>query len=205
MRKRNYLYLLIGLIAIFGTASSCGGQEVPDSQESELRIQQNGYDGLVAGQPARDMDHSPTRDTINAWSDTWEVPGQVAFTYLLNFDGDAIGYYVLVGPPVSYCASLTPTYDIIAIDGLAERVDTIVPAPSLDGVFYSGSQCIQYFGIDASTGALVEFTAGGSLNFFNSTQPLPNFIDVPAFGPTELGDIQPDENGEYIVDVPDPD
>jgi hypothetical protein len=49
-----------------------------------------------------------------------------------------------------------------------------------------------------SVGALLEFTAGGSLNFVNSTQPLPNWIDIPALGHTELSDITPNADGEYI-------
>lgn len=194
--------VISSLIAIILLASACGEVSGQDSaQEQETESRQGSYEALVGAQPAPTMNYSPTRETVSAWIETWDTPGQVAFTYLLNFDGDAIGYYVLQGPPVSYCAALTPTYELLPWRHGDTRGYIEVPAPGVDGVYYSGGQCIQYYGIDATTGSLVEFTAGGSLNFFNSTQPLPNFIDIPNFGPTELGDVTPNADGDYIVEA----
>lgn len=199
MRKLIVIIMAVALIT-----ASCGANpsDSNSAEQEEREVQTDGYELLVGNAPAHSMDgHSPTRNTINAWVDTWKVPGQLAFTYILNNAGEATGYYVFVGPPVSYCASLTPTWDWEVVDLGDSNGHHIIPAPGIDGVYYSGGQCIQYFGVDATTGALLEFTVGGALNYQTSTQPLPNYIDVPASGITTYDDVTPNADGEYVVPI----
>jgi hypothetical protein len=153
------------------------------SSDKEAKSRNGTYDQLVAKQPAHSMTYSPTRDTINFWIDTWgKQPNKLAYVYLQNSEGKLIGYYVLKGLPVSYCAALTPTQQVAHDD----HGNVVVNAPSVDGVFYSGGQCAAYYGRDATTNAYLEYTVGLGINVLLYDQPLPNHPNVPNLGPTKL-------------------
>ena len=128
------------------------------------------------------MGYSPSRDTINFWIDTWgKTPGKLSYVYLLASNGQMIGYYVFRGLPVSYCAALTPTYDLV------RRESTIVsvPAAGVDGVYYSGGQCSAYYGRDASTNSYLEYTVGQGISALIYERPLPR-QDVEPLGFTTI-------------------
>lgn len=182
MRKFLTILVTAGLVVLLG-AGSCEGQ--PDSQELESERQQDGYTQLTAQQPAKTMKHSPTRETINYWIETWDVPGKLAYVYLQASNGQLVGYYIFEGLPVSYCASLTPTYRIW---GNSNTGRMTVPAPAMDGVYYSGDgSCSTYYGKDATTGSYMEYTVGTGINALVYEQPLPR-QDVEPLGFTEIGE-----------------
>ncbi|QBI53471.1 hypothetical protein [Streptomonospora litoralis] len=166
------------------TASDCEGSS---SQDQEAKRRQAGYDQLSANQPADSMSYSPTRETINRWIDTWDKKGALAYVYVQNGAGQ-YGYYVLDGPPVSYCAMLTPNYEIHDDDSTS--ADEVVPAPGMDGAYYSGQQCDVYYGFDATTGAYVEFSLGANQSYFlfNQPQTMGPYSDA-----TQLGETSVDE------------
>lgn len=199
----HYRRLALGaLVAIsaFGLVACAGGSSKPSAQSQESHTQQSGYAGLVAGQPAHSMSYSPTRDTINGWIDTWGQRGQLAFVYLLNSSGEKVGYFVFQGPPVTYCAALTPNYKFVNPSNHdANGSDLTVPAPAIDGVYYSGGQCTEYIGKDATTGQILDFTAGNGLNFVDSTQPLYlNGPAIPPLGPTTVASLHKNaKTGQY--------
>jgi hypothetical protein len=158
--------------------AGCSGDDSSQAQESQRK--QITYDKLVAGQPAKSMTHSPTRDTINFWVETWNEPGKQSYVYLMASNGQLIGYYVLEGLPVSACAALTPSYELKDVGGDGDSVpDFQVPAPSLDGVYYSGGQCNVYYGKDASTGQYIEWAEGQGISHLLYEQP----IDAPNVEP----------------------
>lgn len=199
MRRLTIPAIVLASLLTFAACETEGSS--PPAQASERAIQQDSYSRLAAAQPAKTMGYSPTRFTINRWVETWGQQGTLAFTYILNELGQKVGYYVFVGPPVSYCASLTPTYrfDKVNADGAGGADEQVqVPAPSIDGVYYSGGQCTAYYGVDAKTGQLIEFTAGGTLNYVTSTQPL--YLDevVPQLGLTSTDDVEC-TNGKCVV------
>lgn len=180
---RKLRFLLIPFLVILALAlSACSGGQ-PTSQQSESNRQQSSYDKLVAADPAHEMNYSPTRKTINFWVDTWNKPGQLAYVYLQNANGDLIGYFVLDGPPVSMCTALTPNYRFVNPDG--DQANTLyqVPAPGIDGVYYSGGECNTYYGKDATTGAYVEFTLGQSMNLLLFNEPMTNHPNVENLAP----------------------
>lgn len=192
MRVRTIGIILVALAAI-GLAGCRNNNDA--GQKAESGIQQSNYDQLAQAQKAHRMTYSPTRDSINAWIDTWNVRGQLAFTYMLS-NGEKIGYYVFQGPPVSYCASLTPNYKLIDPGGSDNNGDITVNAPSIDGVFYSGGQCATYYGKDATTGQIIEFSIGNGLNYVTTTQPL--YLNLPAYGYTKISDVHPNAKGQYV-------
>jgi hypothetical protein len=173
---------MIALVAM--GASECDPKsEAEKAQEAERDSQGTSYSSLQDKQPASTMDYSPTRDGINQWIETWEQEGKISYVYLIASNGQKVGYYVFKGLPISYCASLTPT------DEVEDRANTdlVMKAPSMDGVYYSGSQCNQFFGFDATTDSYIEFSTGSGINFFVTEEPLP-IQDVEPLGFTTIGE-----------------
>lgn len=159
---------------------------------SESQIRDSSYAQLAKGQPAHGMKYSPTRDSINFWIDTWDEPGKLSYVYLQASNGELLGYYILKGLPVSYCASLTPTYQFVGTpeDGSSVK-DQQVPAPSVDGVYYgnSGALCGTYYGRDASTNSYIEYTVGQGQNVLLYERPLPR-PDVKPLGYTTIDEAR---------------
>lgn len=181
---------LIGLTAIGALLlASCEDDTSPRSQESQR--QASSYDQLTTGQPAKTMKYSPTRDTINFWIDTWQEPDKLSYVYLQASNGQLVGYYVFKGLPVSYCASLTPTYRWEDIPGDGSNMDTQVPAPAMDGTYYSGQGglCSTYYGRDATTDSYMEYTVGTGISALIYEQPLPR-QDIEPLGFTKIEDLE---------------
>jgi hypothetical protein len=186
-RKTRIVLGLLAFVLAGAALAACEDGTAGSSQTDEAESRQNSYDRQVAGQPAESMGYSPSRDTINFWIKTWDQPGKLSFVYLQGANGEMLGYYVLEGLPVSYCASLTPNYEIVR-RGDAGGAMLAVPAPGVDGVYYSGGQCNSYYGKDATTGAYVEYTAGLGINVLLFDEPLPR-QDVEPLGPTSVEDV----------------
>lgn len=169
---------LLGLVAL----TAC---EEPSTSDKERQKQQDGYEKLADAQPPKTMDYSPTRETINFWIDTWDEKDKLSYVYLQASNGQLVGYYIFEGLPVSYCAMLTPPYEMKDTD----ETEHIVPGPGMDGAFYSGSQCAAYYGKDATTGSYIEYTVGTGISALIYEQPLPK-QDVEPLGFTEVKDIK---------------
>lgn len=178
---------MVLVVIVMSALLLAGCEDSSSAQDKENQTKTRNYEGLQNKQPAQSMDYSPTRETINFWMDTWEEEGKISYVYLLASNGQEIGYYVFEGLPVSYCASLTPTYE--RKNGYDR--DHIVDAPAMDGVWYSGGQCNQYYGKDAGTGSFIEFTIGGSQSYLLTEQPLPK-PDVEPLTATTIEDVQED-------------
>lgn len=183
---RKLILAFVAIVIAVGLVG-CTTDEGSQTQKNEATIRNNGYARLARQQPAHTMDYSPSRDTINFWIDTWGKPGKLSYVYLLASNGQMIGYYVFKGLPVSYCAALTPTYDFLDIDGdgLDKYGGPQVPAPGVDGVFYSGGQCSAYYGRDATTNSYIEYTVGQGISALIYERPLPR-QDVEPLGFTTI-------------------
>lgn len=174
--------LALSLFAIFAL-SACNDGKDTSTAGKETQIQQDGYKRLAAEEPAHSMTYPVTRKTINFWIDTWNKPDKLAYVYLMNNNGDLIGFYTLQGPPVSMCTSQTPNYKIITPEIPGDNnVPLSVPAPGVDGVYYSGGECNTYYGKDATSGAFVEYTVGQGINVLLYDAPLPNHPNVVNLG-----------------------
>lgn len=183
---RKLMLVMFVLLALL--AGGCDQEN--STAKKERYTQEKNYEVLQSKQPAQGMDYSPTREGLNYWMETWDEPGKLSYVYLLAANGQELGYYVFEGLPVSYCASLTPTER--PYDGYNN--DFPMKAPSMDGVYYSGNQCLQYFGRDALTGSYMEFSIGSGINFLVYEQPLPN-LDTRPLGPTTIEEARKSEGG----------
>lgn len=183
MRRTLTLALLV-IVAVFVTAG-CGAGGT-SGQKKESTTQQDNYNRLVALQPAHRMKYSPTRDTVNFWIDTWgQDPDKLSYVYMQAANGQLTGYYVFKGLPVNYCVSLTPNYKLLDVAGDGFGPNLVVPAPSIDGVFYSGGGCQTFYGKDASTNSYIEYTVGAGQNVLLYERPLPR-QDVDPLGFTTI-------------------
>lgn len=174
--------LLIAALLVFGLVA-CTSE--PSAQDNEADTRQSNYEKLVANQPAKKMNYTPTRETVNFWIDTWDEPGKLSFVYLLAANGQLVGYYVFEGLPVSYCVSLAPNYEIDS----STNGKVVVPAPAMDGVYYSEAPCDTYYGKDATTGSYLEYSAGQGINPLVYEEPLPR-QDVEPLGFTTIDDAE---------------
>lgn len=174
---RKLLVFLFALV-IIGVLGACELEE--SAQKKETNVQQTTYEKLSELEPALEMTNPKTRETINFFTETWNQKGQLAYIYLQNSNGDMIGYYVLDGPPVSMCTSLTPNYRIA---GHGEG-KFVTPAPGTDGVYYGEGDCNRYYGKDASSGTYIEFTVGMGINMLLYTEPLTNQPNVKSLSPS---------------------
>jgi hypothetical protein len=190
MRLRTHLVLAVIASLLIGVAA-CEPPPEDASQREQQRQGQN-YEGLEQNQAARGMAWSPTRDSLNKWADTWEEQGKLSYVYLLDSVGHEIGYYIFEGLPVSYCASLTPPDKVVDVDKVVggSSVDALsMQAPAIDGVYYSSANCQQLFGYDATSGAYMEFTGGGSFNYLLSDQPMTE-IDTKPLGDATIEEVE---------------
>lgn len=176
---KKFSGLFLALIATSVVLSACEGVE-ETAQEKETDTQQSTYTKLSKKEPAKEMTNPKTRETINFFTETWNKKGQLAYVYLQNSTGDMIGYYVLDGPPVSMCTSLTPNYRV------HDEYDwgVVTPAPGTDGVYRGSEDCSRYYGKDATSGAYVEFTTGMGINMLLYTEPLTNHPNVENLAPS---------------------
>lgn len=181
--RRLTLAIVAGLISALAL-SACGETATakPTGQQQENTSRQSNYNQLVKNQPAHSMSYSPTRATKNFWIDTWNKPGKLAYVYLMNGSGNVFGYFITVGLPVSYCTGLVVPYTTIRTDGGEYSQDTVVPAPSIDGTFSSGSNCDEYYGKDAVSGSYVEYSVGMGINALIFDQPMPQYGDAAPLG-----------------------
>jgi hypothetical protein len=191
LRLKTSILVFAALTA--GALMAACSETNDETARSESKKQTENYAQVVNDQPARGMSHSPTRDALNRWAETWEESGKLAYIYLFDAQGDLLGYYIFDGLPVSYCASLTPTEKIVDTEeelNEGASVDAAVTtAPAIDGVYYSAANCQQMFGFDAVSGAYLEFTGGGSFNYLLSDSPMTTFKGKN-LGDAKIGEVE---------------
>lgn len=184
-RLSKLIPILLALIALPLVLTACGAG-VGSGQQKESVVQQDNYNRLVAEEPAHTMQVSPTRKTINFWIDTWgHDPDKLSYVYMQAANGQLIGYYVFKGLPVNYCVSLTPNYKFVDPPGDGSNTLYQVPAPSIDGVYYSGGGCQTFYGRDATTNQYIEYTVGSGINVLIYEKPLAR-QDVAPLGFTTI-------------------
>lgn len=183
---RHKLKLAAAGIAVSALAL-VGCSETQKSSDEQTRDE--AYSKVMKSQPGKTLDYSPTRETINFWVDTWNEPGKLSYVYLQNTSGDVIGYYVLKGLPVSYCAQISPP-DRMDAQHDGDSTGTVVrKAPANDGAYYGDGNCNTFYGQDATSGAYVEYTAGMGINVLLFDAPMPNQSDAKPLGPTSVKDV----------------
>ena len=183
--RRKMKTLIAGLGVATLALVGCTSEPTADEKNRN-----EAYDKVMERQPGKTLEYSPTRETINFWVDTWNEEGKLSYVYLQNTDGDVIGYYVLKGLPVSYCAQISPP-DRLDVRHSGGSDGTVVrKAPANDGAYYGDGNCNTFYGQDATSGSYIEYTAGLGINVLLFDSPMPNQGDAKPLGPTSVDDVK---------------
>lgn len=192
-KRARWIAGITAAVVLGLTAGACDDEPDKSGASREDKSRTANQNDLVSKQPAHKVKHSPGRDTKNAWIDTWgQEEGKLAYVYIQNGNGQ-YGYFVFVGPPVSYCTSLVPPYTKTRIDVYSSgQQEAIVPAPGMDGLYSSANNCNVYYGIDAVTGKYVEFSIGMNQSYILFSEPstLPQYKSAAQMGPSSIKDAK---------------
>lgn len=140
-------------------------------EEASRRVQDDTLTRAFEAIPARPPDRFPARDAINASMAETARPGEW-YTYSLNFDGTPIFYVVSEFAPMSLCDSISATDYVEEVAGS----DVLRRAPSLDGIYRSGSDC-RTFQVMTTTGNYIRFNPGNT-PWISTRHPLRLETDV---------------------------
>lgn len=178
-KKSLIVGTVVASIMLMG-ASSCVKE---DSQSQGRKTQEEIMKRAQQSVPVPQVENFRTRKAVAEWMERMDTPDKVFYIYLLGNNGQKIGYYIGQTRPISVCSFMTPTEREIGVGG--SGANPLGQAPALDGVWYGGGGCDQYFFFDAETDALHSI---GGINYLVSDQPLE--VDVEPLSVTTIEDVQ---------------
>jgi hypothetical protein len=186
--------LAVLALAVGLSACSWGGESENDKAHKEqANTRQAAFSRLSHQEKIDEATFSPTRRTINFWVKTWgHDPNKLSYVYMQADNGQLTGYYIFRGLPVTEGAALTENYEFVDPKGDDAKELFQVPAPGVDGVYYSGGQCDVYYGEDALTHSYMEFSLSGGQSFQLYEKPLPR-QHVEPLGFTTIEEVKAKE------------
>lgn len=155
------LTIIVGLM--LALLAGCKTQR--STQERGERLQEGLMQRAIAEVPVPTVDHFLTRKTVAKWMRRQDVTDRPHYVYIFADTGQVIGYYVAQSRPVSICTFMTPTKRVVSAHGTR----AVLPSPGLDGVYYGGGACDEWYFFDAATDAMVEISG---FKMVTSDQPL---------------------------------
>lgn len=170
MRKLTlaFLGLLLVLIALSSAACSTGGSSKPsaEAQRSQAARQRtDAYAKAVAQVPTPIPTNFPRRQTLANAVIRQALPNHPWYVYVLGQNGNIVNYFVAKSVPVNDCDYLSSTEQIVDTHGSSWQIK----APSLEGIFQSGSGCNTLTFFDLATNSEVQIT---SMQTFVTDRPL---------------------------------
>lgn len=144
------IFAVLAIALVAAVACSSG----PRTYERDREAQENVLTRAQAAEPVYQIQNFLSRKAINEWLRRVDTPNKLWYIYLYTEAG-FIGYHICKTIPLSYGVSMTnPKQRIYSSNG-----SVVVPAPGLDGVFYTGTDPGVHFCFDAETNALVTFNS----------------------------------------------
>lgn len=153
--------LMVGIVALVG----CAANTPSARKQAEAQTAQN-QERALADIPVPQPRNFLTRETVVKWVERQDTPDRPHYVYVMGDNGNYIGYYVAQSRPVNTCTFLSPPDK--ALWG-HNGASVVLQQPALDGVYYGGGSCDQWFFFDSETDAMVELTG---FKVFTSDQPL---------------------------------
>ena len=176
MRKVKFVGVALTLAVALGIManSECDRNE---STREGIRAQEQNMRRAVSQTAVPQMRNFLTRKTIAEWLKRQDVANRPSYIYVFTMGSRTpLGYFVAKSRPVNICTSITPPKREYSVMGSGPN--PLGPAPALDGVYYAGSGCNQWYFFDAETNGLVELTTD-IFGIFSSDVPLELNVDVP--------------------------
>lgn len=195
-RRERVLALVLAAVGTVALATACEEQE-STTQEDKADQRQETLDALAEQHPINDPNWSNDLENIGRWVDTWgtaeSAEGKLSYVYLMDMEGDMVGYYIVQGSPTAKCRMSTPPYEFVDYPGDGDSYpDAQVDAPSLSGTWGGSGECGLYFAFDALTGAYMEWMTGSGLSHLVYDAPLglPDGVNPPALGNTTIEEVE---------------
>lgn len=180
------VFIVLALAVAF---AACGESENDQAHKEQAKTRKAEFTRLSKQEKIDEASFSPTRRTINFWMKTWgHDPNKLSYVYMQADNGQLTGYYIFRGLPVTECAALTENYEFVDPPGNGDE-NFMVPAPGVDGVYYSGGQCDVYYGEDALTHSFMEFSLSGGQSFQLYEKPIAR-QKVEPLGFTTIEEVQ---------------
>lgn len=130
--------------------------------------------------PVPQITNFQARKNIEEYLKRLDEPGKVWYVYeRAPLTGEILGYYTSSSYPQSVCTFMTPPEQVeeVSVAGSGANPVSTTTAMALDGVYYKGGSCPDFF-FDYNTGAMIVLDEGALANAYD--QPLN--MDVPNFG-----------------------
>lgn len=154
-------------ILIFALAFSLVGCKMNQSSRSSGEQQnETVMQRAVSEVPVPRVNNFLTRKSVAKWMRRMDKPNKIFYVYIMADTGQSIGYYTAQNRPVSMCDLMTPPDRVH--NGYDNDGNTVVQAPSLDGV-YHGHGCNGVYFFSASTDAYIEIDG---FHYIVTDQPL---------------------------------
>lgn len=132
--------------------------------------------------PVPQITNFQARKNLDEYLKRLDEPGKVWYVYeRAPMTGEILGYYTSSSYPQSVCTFMTQPEEVIEKASSYGRSMVTTTAMALDGVYYKGGSCPDFF-FDYNTGAMIVLDEGALANAYD--QPLN--MDVPNFGFKEI-------------------
>ena len=154
------------LMALCLMVSLAGCDIEASSRDKNMKAQETLMDRATAAVPVPHINNFLAREAVAKQVRRLDEKGKLFYVYILGQNGQQVGYYVANTRPVSTCALLTPSEELVYS---GNSTHTPMGSPSLGGVYGFGGGCNSHFFFDAATDAYVEISG---LPFFVADQPL---------------------------------
>lgn len=208
MRKVSRVVSLLMVVSLimFG-AVACSSPTEESTEEKRQEDVDDRWDVFYRAQalwpvPVDQLQNFPLREALVKFVMRQDEVNHPWYIYLRAFDGTPIGYYVGQTYPQSACNFLSSSEYLSGEGATRDAVDNVLQAPSLDGMYYGGggssAACLSMFFFDATTDAMITFSAP----IWTATDvPDPEFTGRP-LGPTAVEDVVPADMDEQEQPVP---
>ena len=167
--KKLIVFLMI-MVLSFTLLVGCDGPS-ETAQESDQKAQGELLLKAQSIEPIYKIQNFLSRKAINKWLKRVDVVNKEWYVYVhAPMTGEILGYYVSSTIPLSYGVGISNPKQIVDSNHVD---DTVIPAPGLDGVFYSGVDERAWYFFDAETDTLI------TTNLLISFMDQPLDINVP--------------------------
>jgi hypothetical protein len=151
--KRILLVIILALVAVLGFG--CEKSVVDQQRDESVAGRVENMERAEALYPSPENENFPLRALLVEYTKRQDLVNHPWYTYIMSDTGAITHYFVSTTIPVSTNAFLGSTE--VLHDGGSES-DTILTAPSLDGIYYGGAGSVTgsngWIFIDAATGAM---------------------------------------------------
>lgn len=173
--------LIVSSIAVLGlTLAGCSDQSTSAAEQADAanKSAQNDVKARATQSiPVPHISNFQARKNIVEYLNRLDEPNKVWYVYeRAPLSGEILGYYTSSSYPQSVCTFMTQPEEVVERVSSYGRSMVTTTAMALDGVYYKGGSCPDFF-FDYNTGALIVLDEGALANAYDQLLDMnvPNF------------------------------